>query len=296
MSIPSATHLNYHHLRIFWTVATTGTVSAAAREMRLAQSTLSAQLARMEDLLGHRLFTRLGRRMELTEAGRIALRYATTIFESGHELVQALRHPGMAGRAELRVGAVSPLSKNLQMAFIEPALRRQDCRLHVRQGSLGDLLDLLREHALDVVLSTVPARTDEDIDLHNHLIAEMPAVVVGRPPTPKGARNPARILHGQPVFLPTRASALRAAFDRWAETNGVQVELRAEVDDMALLRLLALSGRGYAVAPEIVVAPELRRKQLVRVCQLKGIRETFYAITARRRIPNPIVADLMRSL
>ena len=73
--------LNYHHLFYFWTVAREGGVSKAAEHLRLAQPTVSAQIKQFERALGETLLERQGRRVVLTEAGRIVFRYADDILD-----------------------------------------------------------------------------------------------------------------------------------------------------------------------------------------------------------------------
>ena len=89
--------LNYHHLLYFWVVAKEGSVVRASEELRLAHPTISGQIHRLEEVLGEKLFARRGRSLVLTEAGRVAFRYADEIFsrpkrtwfQSGSEKTQA---------------------------------------------------------------------------------------------------------------------------------------------------------------------------------------------------------------
>ena len=72
--------LNFHHLRLFQAIAREGGLTRAAERLNLSQSALSTQLQKLEAQLGHALFDRRGKRLALTEAGRIALDYADTAF------------------------------------------------------------------------------------------------------------------------------------------------------------------------------------------------------------------------
>jgi LysR family transcriptional activator of nhaA len=79
----------------------------------------------------------------------------------------------------------------------------------------------------------------------------------------------------------------------WCERNQIRVEVAAEVDDMAMLRLLARDSGAITVLPEVVVQDELRDGRLQRYCTVPGVFENFYAITAFRRSPSPIVQGLI---
>ena len=84
--------LNYHHLRNFWMIARHRSMTRAAEALKVSQSTLSEQLGELEEWLGQPLFDRRGRALHLTEAGRLALQHAETIFETGRELMTSFRH------------------------------------------------------------------------------------------------------------------------------------------------------------------------------------------------------------
>ncbi|MFN7142892.1 MAG: LysR family transcriptional regulator [Myxococcota bacterium] len=75
--------LNYHHLLYFHATAREGSMTAAAKKLRLAQPTLSGQIKQLEDALGEPLFERRGRRLELTATGRTVYHYADETFGLG---------------------------------------------------------------------------------------------------------------------------------------------------------------------------------------------------------------------
>ena len=151
--------LNYHHLRYFHAVAKEGNLTRAAEKLNLSQSALSSQIKALEERLGHSLFARVGRGLELTEVGRIALDHADRIFGTGRELLATLERSGTA-RAPLRVGALSTLSRNFQIRFRAPLIARDDIDLVLRSGSAPRLMDELEALSLDVVLTTEPPRSE----------------------------------------------------------------------------------------------------------------------------------------
>jgi LysR family transcriptional activator of nhaA len=286
-------HLNYHHLRYFWAIAREGNLTRAARQLRVSQSALSIQLRQLEQALGHPLFERESKSLVLTEAGRLVLGYAETIFRTGEELLDAVEHRPAGKRSVLRVGAVATLSRNFQLQLLRGMLRREDVELVIRSGSLRELLALMGAHALDLVLSNRPAARDAESPWHNHLIDEQPVTLVGPPPAPpRSFRFPAD-LDARAIILPSLDSNTRADFDLACEQARARPVIVAEVDDMAMLRLLAREGRALALVPRVVVADELRSGVLVEHCRVPGLVETFYAITATRKFPNALVRELL---
>ncbi|MFD1343308.1 LysR family transcriptional regulator [Litorisediminicola beolgyonensis] len=282
--------LNLHHLRLFRAVARDGTLTGAARSLNLSQSALSKQIKTLEANLGHDLFERRGRGLVLTEAGRIALDHAEAIFRTAEDLTATLRG-GASQRMILRVGALATLSRNFQIGFLEPVIRRRDTEVILRSGGQAELLRALDALSLDVVLTNlVPAREAAHPYLV-HALSEQPVSLIGAPEL--SGRPLTRLLSEEPVILPTPEAALRASFDAMVGRLGLSPRIAAEADDMAMLRLLVREGVGVAVIPPIVVRDELAAGMLAELCQLDGIAETFYAVTLERRFPNPLIAELL---
>ncbi len=285
--------LNYHHLRHFRAIAHEGGLTRAAGRLNIAQSALSIQLRQLEETLGHALFVRERRQLVLTEAGRLTLRFADTIFRTGEELVDTLQHGSLRSRQVLRIGAVATISRNFQSEFLRPLRRRPNVELVLRSGNLRELVIQLRDHAVDVVLSNRPVRRDADLSLHSHLLAEQEVSVVSQRSM---ASRPFRFpddLRTVPVLLPSLESDIRSAFDLLLDRSGIRPIIAAEVDDMAMLRLLAVSTRAVALVPKVVVRDELRSGALVERLRLPSIRESFWAITASRTFPNELAKELV---
>jgi LysR family transcriptional activator of nhaA len=286
--------LNYHHLRYFRAIANEGSLTRAAERLNLSQSALSTQLRSLEENLGQPLFLRQNKSLVLTEAGRIALDYAQSIFRSGEELVDVLQNRSSGRRHVLRVGAVATLSRNFQLSLLRPLLGRSDLELIIRSGNLRDLLAQLRAHTLDVVLSTLPVRRDAETDWHSHLLDEQPVSLIGLRSRKRTRFSFPEDLRTTPLLLPSLDSNIRVAFDLMLEQFGIRPIIAGEVDDMAMLRLLAREGAGLALVPPVVVRGELDSGLLVERHRIEQIRESFYAITPSRRFPNSLLRDLLR--
>lgn len=285
-------NINFNHLRYFWAVAHEGSLTRAAEQMNLSQSTLSVQIQKLEHQMGHPLFERVGKKLILTEAGQIALDYADTVFKAGDELLSTLQGRPMANRQVLRVGALTTLSRNFQLEFLRPLVGRADVELIVRSGNTRDLLAQLEAHEVDVVLSNSAAPQDARTLLRNHLLNEQPVSLVGRPRSGSKFRFPEN-LRTEPLLLPSLDSDIRVAFDRILERAGIRPSILAEVDDMAMLRLLARESEGVTLVPPIVVRDELEAGILVEYCRIPEVTERFYAIVKKRRFPSQLLIDLL---
>lgn len=284
--------LNYHHLRYFRAIARNGSLTGTARRLNVAPSALSIQLRALEDALGHPLFERTGRTLKLTEAGRIALDHAETIFRTGEDLVARLKGQS-AARQVLRIGAVATLSRNFQLALLQRLVGQPNVELVVRSGSMAELLSQLAAHMLDLVLANAPVPRDAEAAWHCVLLDQQPVSLVGRARDRRRRLRFPADLDGLPMLLPSHASSLRTAFDLLIEQAGVRPRILAEVDDMAMLRLLARASPAVALVPPVVVRDELASGSLRDLCAVPGLTESFYAITLARRFPNPLVGRLL---
>ncbi|MEM8632104.1 MAG: LysR family transcriptional regulator [Pseudomonadota bacterium] len=282
--------LNYHHLRYFREVAHEGNLTRASERLNISQSALSTQIKQLEERIGHALFDRRGRRLALTEAGRLTLDHADRIFQAGDELIAALG-PADGGVRPLKVGAMSTLSRNFQLRFLRPLLDEEGCAVRLTSASGAELLDQLRALTLDVVLSTEPPPRTSHGDLGAHRIDEQPVGLYGTA-RHMGHATLTEMLRAEPVVLPTE-TPIRTAFDSLAMRLGVTLRIAAEVDDMAMVRLLARDGVGLAVVPAVVVADELAQGKLLAAPFALDIHESFFAITAERRFQHPLLARLL---
>lgn len=285
---------NYHHLRYFWAVAHDGNLTRTAERLNLSQSAVSVQIKQLEAFLGHDLFERRGRQLILTEAGRIALDHADAIFAAGRELVGTLQEQGRSRHA-IRIGALATLSRNFHMEFLRPILGRPDIEIILRSGNSADLLRALEALNLDVVLINQAPMRDSATPFVSHRLSEQQVSLVGTPDLLRDHKGLDDLLARIPVILPTADTAVRVGFDALTERLGLRPIIAAEVEDMAMMRLLARAGHGLAVLPPIVVQDELGSGRLVEADRLPGIGETFYAVTLTRRFPNPILSELLEN-
>ena len=284
------TQLNYHHLRYFWAVAKEGSLTRAARALRVSQSALSSQIRQLEQHLDQPLFLRQGRRLELTEAGRMALEYADDIFEAGGELLATLTE-GRRREHILSIGAVATLSRNFQESFIKPLLGDDGVRLRMVSGGLDDLLERLAAHELDLVLSNALVPAGADRPFRCRLLARQPVSLVGHP-RERRLRFPDD-LRETALLLPSADSEIRTSFDALCEGLGLTLNIHAEVDDMAMLRLLTRDTRAVALIPSVVVRDEIRAGILEEVAEVPDLVEAFYATTVERLYPHPLIAPLV---
>ncbi|MBK8238425.1 MAG: LysR family transcriptional regulator [Deltaproteobacteria bacterium] len=283
--------LNYHHLLYFWHVARSGSVSTAAKNLRLSQPTVSAQLKLLEQQLGVELFIRRHRRLELTDAGRIALRHADEIFGLGRALLTALREPARDQTVDLRVGLTFVVPKLIAHRLLGPAVTHSPpVRLHLHEDRLPSLLARLPTHELDLVVSDAPVGVETSVRAYNHPLGESGVTWFASEALARQHRADfPHGLDGAPMLLPMAGSLLRRDLELWFERRAVRPRVVAEFDDSALLKVFGQSGRGIFTGPT-VIEREIRRQYGVQILgRSPELRERFYAITLERRVVHPAV-------
>ncbi len=281
--------LNYHHLRYFWIVAHEGNLTRAAQKYNIAQSALSMQISALEEFLGQPLFERVGRRLVLTEAGHIALDFADAIFAKGDELLGTFGRLSESHQKTLRVGALATLSRNFQVGFLRPLFNDPEIKIIVRSGTLDELLGSLKLYDLDVVLATGFHINDQATPWIVHVIDTQPVGLIGQPHPDRYHQPLEALLRSEPLIVPPKESTIRTGFDALVHRLNIQPKIVAEIDDMAMLRLVVREHHGLAVIPPIVVKDELQNGSLVEYAELPDLVETFCAITLARRFPNPLL-------
>lgn len=287
--------LNYHHLLYFWTVARTGSITAAAGELRLAAPTISNQIKRLEESLGERLLKKSGRRLVLTDMGRIAMRYADEIFSLGREFTDAMRDRPTGRPLRLSVGIADVVPKVVAFRLVVPAFRmRLPTRVICREGRAEELLGKLATHELDVMLSDSPVSPGSGIRAFSHELGQSDIGFFSSVRIADKRRRFPKSLDGQRLLLPTESSVLRRDLDQWFFASGIRPEVAGEFEDFALLREFGEQGYGAFPAPAFL-AKEFSRSGLRLLGRTKDIKLRFYATTVERKIEHPAVQAICKT-
>lgn len=286
--------VNYHHLLYFWVVAREGGLLPAGKVLRLSHPTLSAQIHALEDRLGEKLFMKIGRKLALTEVGRVAFRYADEIFTLGREMVDTIKGRSTGQPLRLEVGVVDVVPKLVVRRLLEPALSLPEpVKLVVYEDSYEDLLAELALHNLDILIADSPVPPGSSVRAFNHFLGETGVTFFGAPRlTSMFKRGFPRSLDGAPLVLPLENTLLRRALNQWFDRHGIKPRVVAEFEDSALLKVFGADGVGIFVAPT-VVQQEIRRQYGVSVVgHADEVKERFYAVSAQRRLEHPAVVAI----
>jgi LysR family transcriptional regulator, transcriptional activator of nhaA len=289
------TGLNFRHLYYFWVVAKEGGVTRAAERLGVAVQTISMQLALLEQSIGKSLLAPQGRRLVLTEAGRMALSYADQIFLLGEQMQEALAEADIGRSMRLTVGISDSLPKLIAYRLLETALQLPErVKLECYDGKFESLLADLALHKLDVVLTDRPVSAGTSLRVFSHPLGECQIMLFGIPTLAERYRDnfPAS-LSGAPLLLPTRNNAIRGRLDQWFEMHSIQPDVVGEFEDSALLKTFGRSGLGLFPAPSALAADVAGQFDAVPVGEISQVREQFFAISAERKIRHPAVEAIL---
>ena len=290
--------LNYHHLLYFWAVARYGSVVRASRELRLAQPTISGQVRRLEDVIGEKLFDRVGRRLVLTNVGRTVFRYADEIFALGQDLIGTLKGRPSTRPLRLTVGVADALPKALVQKLLEPAFQiDKPVHLICREDRVvEDFMSQLAGQELDLVLADRPIGPGTRANAFNHLLGECGTTFLASAKLAGRLRRGfPRSLDGAPCLLPGPHATVRRGLDQWFESVRVHPTVVAEFDDSALMYAFGEQGQGFFPAPTVFEAEFRRRYHVQIVGHAKVVQQQFYAISVDQRLHNPAVAAIVKA-
>jgi LysR family transcriptional regulator, transcriptional activator of nhaA len=286
--------LNYHHLFYFWTVMREGSVTAASKKLRLSPSTVSTQVGKLEEILGGKLFRRVGRDLEPTDFGRLIFRYADDIFSLGREMMNTVRGCATKGPLALKAGIVNVLPKLIAYKLLEPALLLPE-RVHLscHEDKETRLLAELAMHNLDLVLSDSPVRKGLSIKVYNHLLGECGITFfASRKLSQQFQKGFPESLDAAPMLLPLKMTTLREGLERWFDSLNLRPMIAAEFEDSALTKEFGQNGYGIFAVPS-VIEKEVRLQYGVGIVgRTDAVRERFYAISYERIVKHPAVTAI----
>jgi LysR family transcriptional activator of nhaA len=281
--------LNYRQLHYFWNVATAGGIRRAAERMHLTPQTLSGQIGELERDLGVKLFVRSGRRLEITEAGKLALARADEIFQIGNELTEMLKDSPPQEALPFRVGLADSVPKSIAFRLLAPAFElATPIRLLCHRDRLENLFAELAIHKLELVIADQQLPSGLGVKAFNHPLGNCSMTFFGvqdlarryRPDFP-------RSLEGAPMLMPTGSA--RGALEGWFAEHGIHPRVVGEFDDTALLKTFGQAGLGLFPAPSVMREEVRRVYDVEEVGEATDVDVRYFAISAERRLKHPAV-------
>ena len=269
----------------------------ASEYLNISAQSISGQIKIFEESIGEELFRKVGRGVEMTDAGRMVFEYAERIFSAGSELQEALQTTPNERQLPFRVGVSTVVGRSVAYRVLRPVLMlKQTPRLTCVEGRLPELLAELSVNRLDVVISDRPMDTSFNVRGFNHLLGECGVTFLAAPVLAKKLRkNFPQSIDGAPMLMHGGGSALRMRLMRWLEQHRLKPKIVAEFDDTALLKAFGQEGVGAFIAPSLVAQEVAVQYKLESFGQTNEIVDQSYMISTERRLTHPAVVAMSQA-
>lgn len=248
-------------MRSFLEVARCQSFTKAAENLGYVQSSVTAQIQKLENEYGVVLFERYGRTMKLTSAGeqlRETFQHIVKMYDDSKRLI------ARQAKGNLEIGTIESL-----MAFYLPPLFHRflqsfpEINLQVHPALESNILQSIRSGEID--LGILLHRPFIDDDIESIIIRREPLVLVANPGHPLCASDQVSVaeLDGQFLIVTEQGCSYRAAFERLLGQNGVTYHIHHEFGSLEAIKQCVSYGLGIALVPEISVVRELIEQRLV---------------------------------
>jgi len=287
--------IELRHLRYFVAVAEELHFSRAAKRLRIAQPPLSQQIRKLEQHIGHALFTRNSRVVTLTEAGQALLERARHILRRVDEDVETVRSVGRGEMGSLTVGFIGSAMLTVLPALLRDyRLKYPQVELRLRELTTSQLIEALRQGAVDVGFLRDAGPT-EGLVVEKVLAERFVVALPERHPLEKRKRVSLAALKGEPLVLFARNLG-PLAWDKTialCEAQGFHPEIVQEAPEWLTVLRLVSSGLGFSIAPacvSTVKAPGVVCRELAKLSSTTNIE-----LARRSDHLNPIMESFLAS-
>jgi LysR family hydrogen peroxide-inducible transcriptional activator len=256
--------LTLRDLQYLVAVADNSHFGKAAAACHVSQPALSAQIRKIEDVLGVQLFERSNRRVAITPAGEVVANQARVVLEEAQKIGELTRSSGQPLSGSLRLGSIATIGPYLTPHLLPP-LRKvyPKLELFLREGLTEQLLGELRSGRLDAVIAS-DTFTDAALRVIPLFFEPFSLAVPRRHPLSKKDSVERRDLHPEQMVLLEDGHCLRdQTLDLCASNRRGDVR-QFHATSLETLRHLVAAGSGYTLIPKLAVPEDNRLKSLIR--------------------------------
>jgi LysR family cyn operon transcriptional activator len=255
--------MDLRQLEMFIAVADNSSFTGAGRQLHVAQSAISRKIGLLEYELGEPLFKRVNKKIFITPAGEMFLRYARRIFQDLRNATMEISEFSRLEWGHLGIGAGL-----MACIYILPPVLEKFKALHPRieleiaTGSTDALLSKLRNNSIEIGVFTLPLRgTDLEVI---PLCEEEMVVVVSRkyPVLSKKRWINAEEIPKHPLIIFSRETHTRYVLEEFFHEAGIVPQIVMEIENVAMIKPLIKIDMGISIIPLSAVVEELKRKEL----------------------------------
>ena len=258
---------NLSSYRIFYTVANTGNISKAAKELYISQPAISKSIQKLEESVGCRLFSRSSRGVVLTDEGKLLYDHVSSAFETLTLGEEKLKRSIVFGIGHLKIGVSSTLCKYLLLPYLKEFIKQNPhISISITCQSTNETLRLIEDNKIDIGLIGKPSNVK---NIHFDFLEEIEDIFVA---TKDYIRNlhargigKDQILSNATLMLLDKNNMTRQYIDDYLQDNQIQVRDSIDISNMDLLIDFARIGVGVACVIKNFVKEDLADGSLVEI-------------------------------
>lgn len=258
---------NLSSYRIFYTVANTGNISKAAKELYISQPAISKSIQKLEESVGCKLFSRSSRGVVLTDEGKLLYEHVSEAFETLTMGEEKLKRSIELGVGHLKIGVSSTLCKYLLLPYLKEFIRQNPhISISISCQSTNDTLKLLEDNKIDIGLIGKPENLK---NIHFDFLEEIEDIFVAakdylRNLKARGIQKD-HILQSSTLMLLDKNNMTRQYIDDYLQENQIIIKDSIDISDMDLLIDFARIGVGVACVIKNFVREDLGNGTLMEI-------------------------------
>ena len=258
---------NLSSYRIFYTVANTGNISKAAKELYISQPAISKSIQKLEEGVGCKLFSRSSRGVVLTDEGKLLYEHVSEAFETLTMGEEKLKRSIELGVGHLKIGVSSTLCKYLLLPYLKEFIRQNPhISISISCQSTNDTLKLLEDNKIDIGLIGKPENLK---NIHFDFLEEIEDIFVAakdylRNLKARGIQKD-HILQSSTLMLLDKNNMTRQYIDDYLQENQIIIKDSIDISDMDLLIDFARIGVGVACVIKNFVREDLENGTLMEI-------------------------------
>jgi LysR family hydrogen peroxide-inducible transcriptional activator len=251
--------MEMHQLRYFVAVAQMSSFSRAAEACFVSQPSLSQQIAKLETELGRRLLDRLGRRVQLTDAGRQLLQSATAILGTMDDVKRRLQDDANLDGCRLAVGAIPTIAPYVMPVLLERYQKKHPgVEVTVHEDVTRHLIDAVVAGELDVAVLALPLE-EERLELETLWTEELLLAIPRGHALARKKRITMADLRPERFLLLTEMHCLGAQVLSYCRAHECQPLIACRSAQIATMQALIEQGLGISLLPEMATQGPARK-------------------------------------
>ncbi len=276
--------LDYHKLKIFKTVADTGSFSKAAELLFLSQPTVTLQIKKIENYLGVVLFKRDKKKVTLTEAGEVLYKYASKIIEDYLLLEEGVSNLKEGLQKRITVGASTTIGEFLLPDIVSKFIENYNAHFNLFIGNSKEIeegilsktfyIGLIEDEITSAKFERIPFYSDEII-LISSISTDIPDII-----------NIEDLKKYSFIFR-EKGSGTRNIVEKHLKEKNIEISPAVEISSSKAIAKIVENTSFLAFVSKLVVDEEIKKKKLkeIKVKDLK-IKRDFYVLTQKNiRLP-----------